>query len=57
MMALELGKIRGEFSTSEYRALLNELSILPKKVEKVLESKHLLKISLRSTRTRATACT
>ena len=42
MMALELGKIRGEFSTSEYRALLNELSILPKKVEKVLESKALV---------------
>ena len=40
-MALELGKIRGEFSTSEYRALLNELSILPK-VEKVLESKALV---------------
>jgi len=42
MMALELGKIRGEFSISEYRALLNELSILPKKVEKVLESKALV---------------
>ena len=39
MMALELGKITGEFSTSEYRALLNELSILPKKVEKVLRIK------------------
>jgi len=38
MMALELGKIRGEFSTSEYRALLNELSIIPKKVEETLES-------------------
>ena len=42
MMALELGKIRGEFSTSQYRALLNELSIIPKKVEKVLESKELI---------------
>src|SRR6056300_287394 len=39
MMALELGKMRGEFSTSEYRALLNELNVIPKKVEKVLESK------------------
>ena len=39
MMALELGKIRGEFSTSEYRDLVNELSVIPKKVEKVLESK------------------
>ena len=39
MMALELGKMRGEFSTSEYRALINELSVIPKKVEKVLESK------------------
>lgn len=39
MMALELGKIRGEFSTSQYGALLNELSVIPKKVEKVLESK------------------
>jgi glucosamine--fructose-6-phosphate aminotransferase (isomerizing) len=38
MMALELGKIRGEFSTSEYRALLNELSVIPKKVEETLES-------------------
>jgi len=38
MMALELGKIRGEFSTSEYRALLNELSIIPKKVEETLGS-------------------
>ncbi|HCP41095.1 MAG TPA: glutamine--fructose-6-phosphate transaminase (isomerizing) [Cryomorphaceae bacterium] len=43
MMALELGKIRGEFSTSQYRALLNELSVIPKKVEKVLESKELVK--------------
>ena len=42
MMALELGKIRGEFSTSQYRALLNELSIIPKKVEKVLESTNLI---------------
>ncbi len=42
MMALELGKIRGEFSTSQYRALLNELSVIPKKVEKVLESKELI---------------
>ena len=42
MMALELGKIRGEFSTSQYRALLNELSVIPKKVEKVLESKELV---------------
>ncbi len=38
MMALELGKIRGEFSTSEYRALLNELSVIPKKVEETLGS-------------------
>ncbi len=38
MMALELGKIRGEFSTSEYRALLRELSVIPKKIETVLES-------------------
>ena len=38
MLALELGKIRGEFSTSEYRALLNELSVIPKKVEQTLES-------------------
>jgi glucosamine--fructose-6-phosphate aminotransferase (isomerizing) len=42
MMALEIGKIRGEFSTSQYRALLNELSVIPKKVEKVLESKELV---------------
>lgn len=42
MMALELGKIRGEFSTSEYRALLNELNIIPQKVEKVLESRELI---------------
>lgn len=42
MMALELGKIRGEFSTSQYRALLNELSVIPKKVEKVLESTSLI---------------
>ena len=42
MMALELGKIRGEFSTSEYRDLVNELSVIPKKVEKVLESKELI---------------
>ena len=42
MMALELGKIRGEFSTTQYRALLNELSVIPKKVEKVLESKELV---------------
>ena len=42
MMALELGKMRGEFSTSEYRSLLNELNIIPKKVEKVLESKELI---------------
>jgi len=39
MMALELGKIRGEFSTSQYRALLNELRVIPKKIEKLLESK------------------
>lgn len=38
MMALELGKIRGEFSTSEYRALLNELSVIPNKVEETLGS-------------------
>lgn len=38
MMALELGKIRGEFSASEYRALLNELSVIPKKVEETLGS-------------------
>jgi len=38
MMALELGKIRGEFSTSEYRALLNELSVILKKVEETLGS-------------------
>ena len=42
MMALELGKIRGEFSTSEYRALLNELNNIPKKIEKVLEKKELI---------------
>ena len=42
MMALELGKMRGEFSTSEYRALLNELNNIPKKIEKVLESKELI---------------
>ena len=42
MMALELGKMRGEFSRSQYRALLNELSIIPKKIEKVLESKALI---------------
>jgi glucosamine--fructose-6-phosphate aminotransferase (isomerizing) len=42
MMALELGKIRGEFSTSEYRALLNELNNIPKKIEKVLENKELI---------------
>ena len=42
MMALELGKMRGAFSTSEYRALLKELSVIPKKVEKVLESKALV---------------
>ncbi|MEY2964128.1 MAG: hypothetical protein RL754_1389 [Bacteroidota bacterium] len=42
MMALELGKIRGEFSTSQYRALLNELNNIPKKIEKVLESKELI---------------
>ena len=42
MMALELGKIRGEFSTTQYRSLLNELSIIPKKIEKVLESKSLI---------------
>ncbi len=42
MMALELGKIRGEFSTSEYRALLNELNNIPKKIEKVLEKKGLI---------------
>ena len=41
-MALELGKMRGEFSTSEYRALLNELNNIPKKIEKVLESKELI---------------
>ena len=37
MMALELGKLRGEFSTSEYRMLLNELAVIPKKIEQVLE--------------------
>ena len=42
MMALELSKMRGEFSTSEYRALLNELNNIPKKIEKVLESKELI---------------
>ena len=42
MMALELGKMRGEFSTSEYRTLLNELNNIPKKIEKVLESKELI---------------
>ena len=42
MMALELGKIRGEFSTSEYRSLLSELNNIPKKIEKVLESKELI---------------
>jgi len=42
MMALELGKMRGELSTSEYRALLNELNNIPKKIEKVLESKELI---------------
>jgi len=42
MMALELGKIRGEFSTSEYRALLSELNNIPKKIEKVLENKELI---------------
>lgn len=39
MMALELGKIRGNFSKSEYRSLVNELAVIPKKVEKVLEKK------------------
>lgn len=42
MMALELGKMRGEFSTSEYRSLLSELNNIPKKIEKVLESKELI---------------
>ena len=42
MMALELGKMRGEFSSSEYRALLTELNEIPKKIEKVLESKALI---------------
>jgi glucosamine--fructose-6-phosphate aminotransferase (isomerizing) len=42
MMALELGKIRGEFSTSEYRALLTELNNIPKKIEKALESRDLV---------------
>ncbi len=42
MMALELGKMRGEFSTSEYRTLLNELNNIPKKIEKVLETKELI---------------
>ena len=42
MMALKLGKMRGEFSTSEYRTLLNELNNIPKKIEKVLESKELI---------------
>lgn len=42
MMALELGKIRGEFSTSQYRALLNELSVIPKKVEQTLKSNKLI---------------
>ena len=42
MMALELGKIRGEFSTSQYRALLTELNNIPKKIEKALESKDLV---------------
>ena len=42
MMALELGKMRGEFSTTEYRALLRELNNIPKKIEKVLESKELI---------------
>jgi glucosamine--fructose-6-phosphate aminotransferase (isomerizing) len=42
MMALELGKMRGEFSRSQYRALLNELNVIPKKIEKVLESKALI---------------
>ncbi len=42
MMALELGKMRGEFSRSQYRALLTELNVIPKKIEKVLESKALI---------------
>ena len=42
MMALELGKMRGEFSSSEYRVLLTELNEIPKKIEKVLESKALI---------------
>jgi glucosamine--fructose-6-phosphate aminotransferase (isomerizing) len=34
--------MRGEFSTSEYRSLLSELNNIPKKIEKVLESKELI---------------
>ena len=42
MLALELGKIRGEFSLTRYKELVQELAIIPKKVEKVLESKELI---------------
>ena len=44
LMALRIGKRKGTLSNTEYHQIITELELIPKKIEKVLESNDLIKL-------------